>query len=82
MADTTLNVEIRANTGKGVARKLRAAGRIPGNCYGKDQPQSISVDPRELDNLIKHSSAGMNTLIDLKVAGGGALDGDVGVVQQ
>lgn len=75
MSDTTLTVEAREGTGKGVARKLRAAGRIPGNCYGKDSTQKISVDPKALSRLIKSSASGMNTLIDLKVAGGGGFDG-------
>jgi large subunit ribosomal protein L25 len=75
VADTALTVEVREGTGKGVARKLRAAGRIPGNCYGQSKAQSISVDPRALDSLIKHSASGVNTLIDLKIEGGGAFDG-------
>ena len=75
MADTTLSVETREGTGKGVARKLRAAGRIPGNCYGTKMTQNISVDPKALTSLIKSSASGLNTLIDLKVEGGGGFDG-------
>jgi large subunit ribosomal protein L25 len=75
VADTTLTVETREGTGKGVARKLRAAGRIPGNCYGKKMTQNISVDPKALSQLIKTSASGLNTLIDLKVEGGGGFDG-------
>jgi len=76
VSDTTLNVETRESTGKGVARKLRAAGRIPGNCYGKgSSTQNISVDPKALDRLLKSSASGLNTLIDLKVEGGGGFDG-------
>jgi len=75
VSDTTLTVETREGTGKGVARKLRAAGRIPGNCYGKNAAQNISVDPKALDHLIKSSASGLNTLIDLKVEGGGGFDG-------
>jgi large subunit ribosomal protein L25 len=75
VSDTTLNVETREGTGKGVARKLRAAGRIPGNCYGKGSAQSISVDPKALDRLIRRSASGLNTLIDLKIEGGGGFDG-------
>jgi large subunit ribosomal protein L25 len=75
VSDTTLTVETREGTGKGVARKLRAAGRIPGNCYGKNTTQNISVDPNALDRLIKGSASGLNTLIDLKVEGGSGFDG-------
>jgi len=75
VAENTLNVEGREATGKGVARKLRAAGRIPGNCYGQSGTQSISLDPAALDRLIRASASGANTLINLKVAGGGSFDG-------
>lgn len=75
MAEFTLNVENRGDTGKGVARKLRAQGRIPGICYGSADPQAIALDPRALDGLLRSSASGMNTLIDLHVDGGGAFDG-------
>jgi len=75
VVENTLSVEVREATGKGAARKLRAAGRIPGNCYGQNEAQSISLNPAALDRIIRGSASGMNTLIDLKVAGGGRFDG-------
>jgi len=75
VAENTLNAEPREATGKGVARRLRAAGRIPGICYGHANARPISVDPLALDRLIHKSASGMNTLIDLKIAGGGEFDG-------
>ena len=76
MGEFALGVELREGRGKGVARKLRAAGRIPGVCYRRNaEPVSVSLDPRELDLLLRSASAGINTLIDLKVAGGGDFDG-------
>jgi large subunit ribosomal protein L25 len=71
-----IGVEIREGRGKGVARKLRAAGRIPGVCYRRNaEPVAISLDPKELDALLRKASSGINTLIDLNVAGGGDFDG-------
>jgi large subunit ribosomal protein L25 len=76
MGEYALSVELRGARGKGVARKLRAAGRIPGVCYRRNaEPAAISLDPRELELLLRKASAGMNTLIDLRVAGGGDFDG-------
>ncbi len=73
MAENALNVETRENAGKGVARKLRAVGRIPGVCYGKnDSPVSVSLDARDLQRLLEASDAGINTIISLN---GGGLDG-------
>jgi len=83
VAENALNVEIRQGVGKGVARKLRAGGRIPGVCYGKGEPSlSISLDPRALRRLLERSEAGMNTLISLAVEGGGAFDGKMVLVRE
>lgn len=74
MADNALQIEVREATGKGVARKLRAAGRIPGICYGKGRDAvALDVDPTSLRKLLDASDAGMNTIISLE--GGGGLDG-------
>ena len=72
MADNALTAAVRENAGKGVARKLRATGRIPGVFYGNArEPLAISLDPQELEHLLAESDAGMNTLIDLTVKGNG-----------
>jgi len=74
VAENELNIELRDGKGKGAARKLRAAGRIPGIYYGAgEEAQDVALDPRVLDRLIRSSAAGINTLFDL--VGGGALDG-------
>ena len=71
MAEFALEAEPREATGKGPARRLRATGRIPGTCYRHGGTSvSVSVVARALDTLLKTSTAGMNTLIDLRVAGG------------
>lgn len=68
MAQAELNVEIRENTGKGVARKLRAAGMVPAVVYGKGmEPTAISVEPKALEQAIA-TDAGWNTLLTLKGA--------------
>jgi large subunit ribosomal protein L25 len=80
MAQEVLNVEIREKSGKGVARKLRAAGKLPCVVYGKGfEPTPVVVDPKELEEVIS-GDAGMNTLITLK--GGTSLDGRVVVLKE
>jgi large subunit ribosomal protein L25 len=70
VADNVLSAEAREGVGKGVNRKLRAAGRIPGVIYGKKRdPQAIHLDPSALEKLLRGSGAGLNTLIDLSVGG-------------
>jgi large subunit ribosomal protein L25 len=76
VGEFALGVELREEHGKGVARKLRAAGRIPGVCYRRNaESVPVSLDPKELDRLLQKASSGINTLIDLKVTGGGDFDG-------
>lgn len=68
MAQVELNVEIREKSGKGVARKLRAAGKLPAVVYGKELGSAaIVVDPKELETAIS-GEAGLNTLITLRGA--------------
>ena len=72
MATATLAAEIRGETGKGAARKLRAAGRVPAVIYGHNrEPQGLSVNARELNRLLEHIAAG-STVIELDGLGAGA----------
>ncbi|HEX9122443.1 MAG TPA: 50S ribosomal protein L25/general stress protein Ctc [Actinomycetota bacterium] len=69
MAEQKLIGEKRDGSGKGVARKLRAAGRVPAILYGHGmEPVSLSVDAKELFHIL-HTGAGGNVLIDLLVDG-------------
>lgn len=72
MANTNLAAAARSETGKGVARKLRAAGRIPAVVYGHNRAaESITVETRELERLLAHISAA-STVIELGLPGGTA----------
>lgn len=69
MASAQLSGSVRENRGKGVARSLRTSGRVPAIIYGHGrEPQSLSIDTRELEKLLSHISA-ENTVIDLSVDG-------------
>ena len=59
----------REEAGKGVARKIRAVGRVPAVLYGHGmEPVGLSVDAKELFHLF-HTGAGTNVLVDLVVDG-------------
>lgn len=61
-----IEVEKRQSRGKGAARKMRAAGRIPGILYGHQEvPVSVSLDPRVLERHLTHSGKRRNTLFEL-----------------
>jgi len=65
----TLKAEKRADAGKGVARKLRSAGRIPGVVYGQGgEGLLLSLDALETTNLFNHISV-ENTIVELQVEG-------------
>ena len=67
--ETKLEAQRRDDHGKGVARKLRAAGRVPAVLYGHDQETvALTVDAREMFQVL-HSAGGSNVLLDLMVDG-------------
>jgi large subunit ribosomal protein L25 len=58
MATASLSAEARTETGKGVARKLRAAGRIPAVVYGHGtDPVHISLPAHETALIIRRANA-------------------------
>lgn len=64
-----LKAERRDGAGKGVARKIRAQGRVPAVVYGHGiDPLPISIDSRDLFHVL-HTEAGVNVLVDLRVDG-------------
>ncbi|MBI4538963.1 MAG: 50S ribosomal protein L25/general stress protein Ctc [Gemmatimonadetes bacterium] len=67
----TLSAVARAGTGKGAARKLRAARRIPAVIYGPDvESRALSLDAREVEHLFASISV-ESTLIDVVIQGDG-----------
>jgi large subunit ribosomal protein L25 len=69
MASASLSATTRSGVGTGDARKLRQGGEIPAVIYGHGRdPQSITVNAREMDRLLSQFSAG-STVIDLSIAG-------------
>ncbi|HVH40287.1 MAG TPA: 50S ribosomal protein L25/general stress protein Ctc [Gemmatimonadaceae bacterium] len=69
MASVSLSASTRTATGKGVARKLRAAGRVPAIIYGHSRsPQALDLNAHELQLLLeKHSYR--STVIELSFDG-------------
>jgi large subunit ribosomal protein L25 len=70
MAEVTLEVSRRENTGKNVARRTRAAGKVPAVVYGGHRdPVAIEVDRKALSELIQKSEHGIRSIFLLKMAG-------------
>lgn len=67
--DTTLTASARAHTGKGAARKARAAGQLPAVMYGPScEPRSFSLDPVAFGNIFR-ISRNPNTVLNIEVDG-------------
>ena len=77
MSETTgkLTVNVRTRSGKGVARKLRAAGQIPAIVYGRGEDNVlISVSPHALHKAMDPERK-MNTFWELELKDGDAVKG-------
>ena len=70
MSDTiALPAEPRERVGKGAARAVRRAGRVPAVIYGdRKDPLTISLDPRDVDREL-HRPGFFATLFDVEVGG-------------
>ncbi|MFT4030660.1 MAG: 50S ribosomal protein L25/general stress protein Ctc [Protaetiibacter sp.] len=64
--DNKLVAEIRDRFGKGAARKIRAAGKIPAVIYGHGtDPQHVTLPGHEVSLLLRKA----NAVLDLDIAG-------------
>ena len=67
--DTTISAEQRERVGKGSARAVRRAGRIPAVIYGdKKEPIGITLESREITKIV-HQPGIFGRLLDIKVSG-------------
>ncbi|MFW5735972.1 MAG: 50S ribosomal protein L25/general stress protein Ctc [Halanaerobium sp.] len=61
----SIEAELRTETGKGAARKIRRNGLIPGVVYGRgNEPRSIKIDPLDIEKLLQS-----NAIFDLTFVG-------------
>jgi large subunit ribosomal protein L25 len=64
-----LNAITRSESGKGAARRVRTAGRIPAVAYGKQlSTQALAVSPEQLGQVL-NSEHGRNSVVELEVEG-------------
>src|SRR6201992_532528 len=55
---------------KNAARRVRAAGMIPGVLYGAKEPAiAVELDPKQITRML-HSDSGHNTIFDLEIGTG------------
>src|SRR3954453_7002623 len=70
MAEVTLEVSRREKSGKEVAKKLRAAGKVPAVVYGGHRESvAIEVDRKSVTELIQKREHGVRSIFLLKMSG-------------
>ena len=68
--NTTISAEQRERVGKGSARAVRRAGRVPAVIYGdKKDPLGITLETREITKIV-HQPGIFGRLLDIQVGGG------------
>ncbi len=70
MDSVTIVAQRRSETGKGQARRLRRAGKLPVVLYGRGDSAALTIETKDLQTL-RQSESGANTIIDLSIQGGG-----------
>ncbi len=79
---TPLQTTRRPDHGKGAARTLRSAGRIPAVIYGHNRAaESLSIDSAALARLIKAGGAG-SAILDVTIDGGTAVKALIREIQR
>lgn len=68
--ELSLKARTRTDSGKGVARKARAEGYVPGVLYGVDVAKTtpLLIEAREMQRALS-TEAGLNVLVNLEVDG-------------
>ena len=67
--NTTISAEKRERVGKGSARAVRRAGRVPAVIYGdKKDPLGITLESREISKVV-HQPGIFGRLLDIQVGG-------------
>jgi large subunit ribosomal protein L25 len=73
MEQVLIKADRRASTGKGVARKIRGAGRIPAVLYGGNvEPVSITILLKDWERITRHMKR--NVILDMEIHGGESVE--------
>ncbi|MEN6615346.1 MAG: 50S ribosomal protein L25 [Syntrophorhabdus sp.] len=69
MEQVLIKAEKRVSTGKGVARKLRSAAKIPAILYGGNaEPVSITISAKDWDTITRHMKR--NVILNMQIHSG------------
>ncbi len=73
MEQVLIKADKRVSTGKGLARKIRGAGKIPAVLYGGNiEPVSITISSKDWDVITRRMKR--NVILDMEIHGGEAVE--------
>lgn len=77
-----LTAQTRTGIGRSAVNKIKAQGLVPGVVYGgKDVPQPVSLNAREITNLLSHATS-EHVLVDLEIADSGKSTNRLALIQE
>jgi large subunit ribosomal protein L25 len=77
-----LTAHTRLATGRTAVNKIKQQGLVPAVVYGgKDKPIALSVNAREISNILAHATS-EHFLVDLEIADGGSKSSRLALVQE
>ncbi|HZJ15409.1 MAG TPA: hypothetical protein VFD27_10180, partial [Chthoniobacteraceae bacterium] len=79
---TKLTAKTRTDVGRSAVNKIKAEGRVPAVIYGgHDKPVNLSLDKREIANLLAHAVS-EHVLVDLTIADGAQVTSSLALIQE
>lgn len=77
-----ISAQTRSGIGRSAVNKIKAQGLVPAVVYGgKDTPQPLAVNAREIGNLLSHATS-EHVLVDLEIADGGSTTNRLALIQE
>ncbi len=77
-----LTAQTRSTVGRTAVKKIKAQGLVPAVVYGgQAKPISLSLNAREITNLLSHAVS-EHLLVDLEINDGGATSNRLALIQQ
>ncbi len=77
-----LTAQTRLTSGRTAVNKIKQQGLVPAVIYGgQDKPQNLSINAREISNILAHATS-EHFLVDLEIADGGNKTSRLALVQE
>ena len=77
-----LSAQTRSLAGRTAVKKIKAQGLVPACIYGgHDKPQNLTLNKREISNLLSHATS-EHVLVDLEIADGGKTSSRLALIQE